>query len=218
MKGKIVKGGGAPDDDRPDSPSGGGGEAGKKVIKKDVHSAKEEGKQILDRAEEEASAIIRKAESEAGSIRDLAKAEGYEEGIAKLNELALRFQESRRRIFEEARDEILRLAVKIAGKILGRELESNDKAFTDLVTRAMRGVQGESRIQVRVNPSDLKKIQKDRKRLVEEVGQGREIELVEDAKVSEGGCVIETDLGIIDAQLETQLRVLEKALTERKPG
>lgn len=214
MKGKIVKGGGAPEDDGPASSSKGE----RKVIKKDVHSAKEEGKQILDRAEDEARAIVEKAESEADSIRGRARAEGYEEGIAKLNELALQFQESRRLMFEESRDEILRLAVKIAGKILGRELESNDNAFTDLVMRAMRGIQGESRVQVRVNPSDMKKIQKDRKRLVEEVGQGREIELVEDAKVSEGGCVIETDLGIIDAQLETQLRVLEKALTERKPG
>jgi len=214
MKGRIVKGGGAPEEERPGAPAA----DGRKVIKRDVHSAREEGKQILAGAEGEAVEIVEKARAEADAIREKARAAGYEEGIGSLNELILQFRESRRKMLEESRDEILRLSVKIAGKILGRELEANDSAFTDVVARAMRNARGGERIQIRVNPSDMKKLKKERKRLLDELGQGKDLDFTEDPDVSAGGCVIESDLGIIDATLETQLKVIEKALTSRKRG
>ncbi len=214
MKGRIVKGGGAGEEDRP----GATGADGRKVIKRDVHLAQEEGKQILAGAEEKAREIIEKARAEADGIREEARAAGYEEGISSLNELITGFRATKRKLLEESRDEILGLSVKIAGKILGRELEANESAFTDIVGRAMRSARGGERIEIRVNPSDMKKLKKDRKRLLDEVGKGKELEIREDPDVSAGGCVIESDLGIIDATLETQLKVIEKALTSGKRG
>jgi type III secretion protein L len=44
------------------------------------------------------------------------------------------------------------------------------------------------------------------------------VDIVPDPKVASGGCIIESEVGTVDARLETQLRALEKALlgqTER---
>ena len=68
------------------------------------------------------------------------------------------------------------------------------------------------------NPEELERARSSQERIAEEAGPGKEIEIREDKSVSPGGCIVETDLGIIDARLETQLRVLEKALLAKKPG
>ncbi len=213
MKGKIVKGGDRPEDAPRESvapaPS-------KKLIKKDVHSAREEGKQILSGAEEQAESIVSDAQAEADAIRAKAKDEGYEAGLGELHALTAEFRAQRKKLLEDSRDDVLKLAVKIAGKILGREVAQSEDALTDIVIRAMRGIGTEKRIEVRVNPDDLKAIRKNRKKLLDEVGPNKEIELREDHTVSPGGCIVESDLGIIDARLETQLRVLERALLNKK--
>ena len=51
-----------------------------------------------------------------------------------------------------------------------------------------------------------------RKRLMDLLGRTKDIAVREDPEVKRGGCVVETDHGTIDAQLETQLQMLEAAL------
>jgi len=203
MDGKVLKGGGA-------SPAPG------RVIKQDVMAAREEGKHLLDSARDEAARLLEAARLEAEELRESARQQGYEDGIARLNELALRFQETHDRLLEESRGELIRLGVRVAEKILGRELEVNEEALTDLVIRAIRGIRHERRIQIRVAPEDMERARAGHPRLLAEVGAGREIEFREDASIKAGGCIVETDLGIIDARLDTQLRVLERALLSRR--
>ena len=215
MKGRLIKG-------EPEPPEKGGSSgsasSGGKVIKKDVHDAREQKKKILGEAEEEATGIIDKAKADAEKIRSEARDEGYEEGIGKLNDLLLEFHRKRDRMIEDSRSDLLRLSVRIAEKVLGRELEENEDALADIVIKAIRGIRHEKRIQIRVHPDDLEKIRSKRQKLLDEVGAGKELEFQEDRSVSPGGCIVETDLGIIDARLDTQLRVLERALLARKSG
>ena len=69
-------------------------------------------------------------------------------------------------------------------------------------------------ITVRVNPADLPVIEERGQRL-ERAGREQLLDIVPDPLVAAGGCVIESESGAIDAQLETQLRVLERALLTR---
>ena len=203
MDGKILKG-------ATSTPPAG------RIIKQDVMAAREEGKQLVDAAREEAARILEEARVTAEQMRETAREEGYTDGITRLNELALQFQATHDRLLEESRGELIRLGVRVAEKILGRELEVNPEALTDLVIRAIRGIRHERRIQIRVSPEDMERARAGHARLLEEVGAGREIEFREDTSIKAGGCIVETDLGIIDARLDTQLRVLERALLARK--
>lgn len=206
MSGRILKGDGA----TPKTASAG------RVLKQEVYSAGEDAKRIRDDAQADAERRVASAHLEAERIREAAREQGYEDGIAKLNELALRFQEQQSKLQEENRASLIRLAVRVSEKILGRELEVNEDALTDIVIRAIRGIRHERRIQIRVHPSELAKSRAGLGRILEEVGATKEIEFREDASVTSGGCIVETDLGIIDARLDTQLRVLEKALLARR--
>lgn len=214
MSSRILKGDGVGQSPEPGGPRTA---AGSKVVKQDIFAANQDAKQILEAARAEAQARVDAAQAEADAIREAARAKGYEDGITELNELALRFQERQAQLLEESRAELIRLSVRIAGKVLGRELETNADALSDIVIRAIRGIRHEKRIQVRVHPDDLGRARAGHARLLEEVGATKEIEFREDPTVTSGGCIVETDLGIIDARLDTQLRVLEKALLSRKP-
>nr|MDQ3806425.1 FliH/SctL family protein [Acidobacteriota bacterium] len=70
---------------------------------------------------------------------------------------------------------------------------------------------------VRVNPADLPAVEAHRARL-DPAGRARFLDLVADPRVGPGGCVIESESGTVDAQLQTQLRVLERALLARAAG
>jgi flagellar biosynthesis/type III secretory pathway protein FliH len=47
---------------------------------------------------------------------------------------------------------------------------------------------------------------------MEKIGRLKDIAIREDAEIRRGGCVIQTESGTVDAQLETQLQLLERAL------
>ncbi|MBM3285472.1 MAG: hypothetical protein FJY81_06325 [Candidatus Aminicenantes bacterium] len=60
-------------------------------------------------------------------------------------------------------------------------------------------------IAIHLNPADLQEIQP-------QFSDGR-VELMPDANIQPGGCRIETDMGELDATLETQWEAVRKAIT-----
>jgi type III secretion protein L len=183
------------------------------IVKQPLITARAEAKEMIARAAAEAEAIRREAERAAREIREKAYQDGYSAALAELNRHLLDVCVRRDRLLAEAEPEILRLAVRIAEKIIGRELERN-QAITDIVKTALRQVRQSRTVTIRLNPADLPVTQADRDRLGRS-DQNRFIELVADPQVGGGGCVIETESGSIDARLETQFRILEDALLSR---
>ena len=55
-------------------------------------------------------------------------------------------------------------------------------------------------------------VQRNLDSLLEVTVSGRRIQVVADAAVAPGGCIIESVVGVIDARLETQLKCLEEIL------
>ncbi len=191
---------------------------GRRVIKSEVADARTEAKTIVETARAEANTLIETARAEAETIRKQAHEDGYAHGLAQWTDRVTQAAQAETARLESLRENVTRLAVRIARKILGRELQSSPELIGDLVLQAVRGLQHDGRIQIRVRPQDLEVLKAQRARLVDEIGSSVELDLVPDANIEEGGCRVETPLGIVDARLETQLRVLEKALLEKNSG
>ncbi|MCX7992541.1 MAG: FliH/SctL family protein, partial [Fimbriimonadales bacterium] len=75
-------------------------------------------------------------------------------------------------------------------------------------------VQGFVHIRIRVNPLDLELIRQNRAALLNIVDGVEGIEIVEDRRVDQGGCVIETEQGVYEARIRTQISELERAMRE----
>jgi type III secretion protein L len=184
------------------------------VVKRAVVEARSEARRLIAEAEREAAELRAQAEEHARELREAAYEGGREAALTELNVILLEARERRDAALSGAERDVLRLAVKLAEKIIGREIERDDATLADIVSAALRHARQQEALTVRVNPADLPRVQAHRERL-DPAGRARFLDLVADPRVGHGGCIIEGESGTVDARLDTQLRVLERALLAR---
>lgn len=188
-----------------------------KVIKNQIVSARTEAVKILREAEEKAEEIRRTAEIEAENLKVEAYREGEENALNEFQQNLLESREIRERVWRETEKDLLRLAVRLAEKIVGREIKEDNKTIVDIVSTALQNARQQEGLTVRVNPSDLPKVESEKEKF-SSGGRIKFVDFIADPRVSTGGCLIESEVGTIDARLETQLRVLERALLSQSEG
>ncbi|HEX7314753.1 MAG TPA: type III secretion system stator protein SctL [Pyrinomonadaceae bacterium] len=187
------------------------------VVKRPLVEARAEAARLLAEAEREAADTRAGAQQEARELREAAYREGHETALTELNALLLEAHERRETALAEVERDLLRLAVRIAEKIIGREIETDPATLADIVATALRNARQHETLVVRVHPANLPDVQS-RREQIDPAGRARFIDFVPDPRVSRGGCIIESESGTVDAQLDTQLRVLERALLGRAAG
>ena len=184
-------------------------------ITREAHEASLEAKDILAKAQEQAAQLLEDAQQEKDALFEESSEQGYAAGLDKWND-ALAEAWSRRDAFllrNEA--ELVRLAVAIAEKVVRRSVEADSDVVVQAVKEALKSVRGEKRITIKVNPSeeDVLREQASCLRLLgSEVG---DLVIVGNPAIAAGGCIVESELGVIDAQIDTQLASIEKALMRR---
>ena len=72
----------------------------------------------------------------------------------------------------------------------------------------------ETKITLRVNPAQVPLLKSEIPNVLSEAGLDAKILVVPDETIMEGGCVVTTNNGVIDATIETQLAVISEALRE----
>ena len=72
----------------------------------------------------------------------------------------------------------------------------------------------ETKITLRVNPSQVSLLKAEMPDAVKNVGLDAKVLIVPDETIMEGGCMVTTTNGVIDATIETQLAVISEALKE----
>ncbi len=191
------------------------------IVKHTKVEAIDEANAIRARAEEKAAQIIETAHREGDEIRANAHQQGYQDGCdkaaAELSEIVATSSRRLQQIEEQAEPQLRDLALKIARKVIGKELEFAPETVVDVVKQALSEKARQRReIFLRVNPADLQYIREHKADLIEVLSRAKEIGIREDPDIARGGVVIETDAGTIDAQLETQLEVFERVLKETR--
>lgn len=187
------------------------------VIKNQTLAARRDAEDIVAEARQEADAIVQNAVREAEQVLDEAYREGIERSLAEFETHLIEIREIRSNVLQDAERDLLTLAVRIAEKILGKELTSNKKTITDIVSTALRNARQREKVTVFVNPADLGAITSEGEKFSSNE-RIRILDFVADPSVPAGGCVIETEVGKIDARLETQFKVIENALLSQSDG
>jgi type III secretion protein L len=163
-------------------------------------------------AKVEAERILSDAQREAERLRAQAITEGRERGLAAVSELMVAARASAARAQRNVQGDLRTLAVRIAERILERELSLNPDAVSDIVAAALRQAGAPRDIILRVHPDDLKALERGRPRLLERALRAQALQFRADANVGRGGCIVESELGTVDARLPVQLEAIERAL------
>ena len=182
------------------------------IVDADVFDAKLEGDRLVAEAREAAERELQTARDDAERIARKAEAEGRERGLAAVTELLAGARAAAARARAGAEAELRTLAVRIAEKILGRELALDGNAVVDIAREALRHAGEPRELVLRCAPEDLEALERGKPRLLERCRAAQAVTFRPDATVARGGCVVETELGLVDARLSTQLESIERAL------
>ncbi len=183
-----------------------------RIIDREVISATDAARRILDAAQAQAQQIIASAqEAHDRAVRE-GLDEGRRQGISEWLEENNRLRESLRQIIENAKPQIVRIALRVAEKILRQKLDATPDAIAPMVEEALRSLRAQTRVILRVHPDDRAALDARRGRWVERNPSIGNIDILADETLQRGGCRIETEFGMVDATIETQLRVIERHL------
>lgn len=183
----------------------------KKVIPLEDFTILMEANELLERAKADAQAYREKTEAECIELREAAQKEGFQEGLEKLNEQIIGLDQEKKRLRHEMNKLILPLALKAAKKVVARELESKPETIVDIVLQALSPVLQNHRITIYVNKMDKEILEAEKTRLKQKLEQVESLLIKERDDVAAGGCIIETESGIINATIESQWRAIESA-------
>ena len=141
-----------------------------------------------------------------------------EPALELLHEWGRVFQAEKEELARRYEGEVVELAFLIAEKILGTEITTRPEAVVDVARQALKKIVKTDEVVLRVHPDDQKVLEGARDELSREVNAGGDLELRADSSVTRGGCVIETESGILDAQLDSQVNRLRALLKETPLG
>lgn len=128
-----------------------------------------------------------------------------------LNGVIAKLHESYAGIFSEHREEIARLSVEIARKILMHKVDNGDYEIESIVKETLMHAPSRHDLVVHLNPDDLAQCRKAQQH-DEQGGVLAGIEFVPDPNIGRAECLIESPKGIIKSLIDENLERIGKAL------
>ena len=125
----------------------------------------------------------------------------FSSSVATLEESAKEFDSA----LDGIKSELMSAAIDIAKEVIGIEISQNSNNIAKILSdELIKELQSASKITLRVNPKNHGVIS-------EHVGSLDHIEVLSDSAVSEGGVVVVSDAGNIDAQVSKRFQRVKKA-------
>jgi flagellar assembly protein FliH len=196
-------------------------------ITMEMERLKADSEREIERGKFEAEKMIKEAELKVSEIEheaykkgyDAGREEGYKEGQAEVMRLIDRLGTVVSTAVD-IRDEIIRSSEKlmtemilmIARKIIKDEIVERREVVINNIKEAIKRVKDRDRIDIRVNFADLDMTTAHKDELIKMMESLKKVNIYEDSRVERGGCIIETDVGAIDARISTQLDAIEEAI------
>lgn len=185
--------------------------AGTKVIPAGEFTTMHEASEILKLVERDAFSYRQEVAKEAEKIKEAAFEEGFQEGLTALNKHLFALNAELKQLREEIQQKILPLSLKAARKIMGEELRLHPDRIIDIVLTSLKPVTQHRKVTIYVNKVDLDHLESKKSAIKDIFEHLESLSIQERGDVEPGGCMIETEAGIINAQLENQWRALEAA-------
>jgi flagellar assembly protein FliH len=194
----------------------------------DLEEINAQAQEIMDAAQEKAEEIKAAARREMDAERKRAMEdgrkqgydEGYQQGLAEVDGMRQSLEDEKSRLeqeydqlIEELEPRFVDTITSVYSHIFGVELEDNRDILVHLIDSTMRRVESSRTFIVHISAEDYPYVSMQKQSLVEGALAGRGmLEIIEDIALPKGACMIETDGGIFDCGVDTQLDELTKKL------
>ena len=164
--------------------------------------------------------LVSRAQEEAENIQHSAFEEGYRKGLEqasadldKFRKSLSDFMNAKNEVFEYIAPDILEISVEIAKRIIKKEVETDPQVLINTIVDVLKTVsKNEPKINIRVKPQAASFVKDTLPNITYQYGIDSKINIISDPSIEEGGCIFQTNNGIVDASVDTQLEIIKKAL------
>ena len=204
-----------------------------------VIKAEQSANQVLEKAKQEADALLADAKEQAKQWQEQAEREieqkkkdifaraeeqGYEQGKSKAASEALELEKQYREKQKELEEHYQNLVEELEPRFIDTlsgiyehifqvDLSSHRGILTYLISTTMRNLEGSRNYMIHVSKEDYPYVSMQKKQLIASTAAvNANTEVIEDASLARNECLIETDNGIFDCGLGTQLSELTQKL------
>lgn len=192
-----------------------------------LQQAKDKASELISDAKKQADTIVAEAMEQAAiskkNVLEEARMNGYREGI---NRATKEIEDTKRALakqkldleteyetrFESMESDLVATITGIYEHIFNVELSSNREILVYLINNTLRKVEGGRNFIVHVSKEDYPFVSSQKKQLISVGAATNTLDVVEDLNLAKGECFIETDGGIFDCGLGTQLKQLSNML------
>jgi flagellar biosynthesis/type III secretory pathway protein FliH len=181
------------------------------VVRSEVLQAAERARSLLAVAEARAAHVVSDAEHAAAELRLRAEAEGRADAAAKIAARAIALRQHEARADERALDRSVELARLLAERLLGESLRVAPEQVVSLAKQALGEARGARRITLVAHPEDARILEQSLPALGLDQATAQ---VRSDAARTRGNLRIETEIGVLDAELAPQLTRLALKLRE----
>lgn len=109
-------------------------------------------------------------------------------------------------------DQLVSLATQMAEKILNAELTVKPEMLAGIVKNALRSVTDAKQVTLRVHPQDLDLLKSKTEEIAASLSSSAVLDLRPDDTLKRGDCMVDSEIGSLDAKLATQLNSLKQQL------
>jgi len=195
-----------------------------------VKAAKEGVKELLKDA-------LDKAKRQSIEIKVRAKKEGhdtgYEEGfkkgeeaaqkefspfLATIEDLIADLTIFRKNMYDKVEREMVEMVVSLAKKVIHFEFSTRDDAVQEMIRLAVQSVLDRESMVIKINPADKGYAESFRPELHHLFSEIKNITFEAHSGVERGGCIVETNFGVVDAQIDKLGEQMDRILDLAPPS
>ena len=138
--------------------------------------------------------------------------EEYSPLLETLNNLIQELSEFRKMMYPKVEKEMVGMIVDLTKKVLKHEISLKEDSVKQMILLAMNSVIDKEDMVIRIHPSDKRHAEAFRPELQRMFGEIKNITFEEHSGIDRGGCVIDTNFGTVDAQVDRLDEQIDKIL------
>ncbi|MDR1457770.1 MAG: HrpE/YscL family type III secretion apparatus protein [Puniceicoccales bacterium] len=195
--------------------------AGKSVLT----TTKKKCDEIFQEANQKSNQIIRDAETKANEIIEQAKqtkkqeeergyAEGFENGKQQISNEMMSFVSKSASSFSRLEGDVVEVVKSALRKIIGKI--DKTELIVSVVRNSLQKIKTQKQATLKVAPGEAQVLRDKVQDLTKDTPVLEFLDICADTHLQPGSCILETELGVIDASIPVQLTAIENALSKAK--
>jgi type III secretion protein L len=184
---------------------------GTKIVPGHEFEILQEAGEVLETIQQEAASYREEVAKEGEQAKEAGWHAGFEEGFEAWSQHLAQLETTFAELKANIEKQIFPIALQAAKKIVGQALQLSEDTIVTIIASSLKPVTQHKRITIYVNPQEWPLVDQAKPQLRTLFEHVESLSIRPREGISPGGCVIETELGIINAQIEQRWAILERA-------